>query len=93
MCTITYIARMSTLIIFKKKITSVFVLSFLHYLPYAVIAAMTFPAIFSSTDSLISAIWGMLIAIILSWFNKSLLTVTVLGIISAYLVHVVLNFI
>ena len=52
----TYLIRMLPMVIFKKKIESDFIKSFLFYVPYAVLGSMTFPAIFSSTSSLYSAI-------------------------------------
>ena len=71
----TYLIRMLPLVLCKKKITNVFTKSFLYYIPYAVLGAMTIPAIFFSTGSIFSAIAGFIIALILSWKEKSLLTV------------------
>ena len=45
MALVTYIPRMLPLAIFRKKIKSRFIRSFLAYVPYAVLAAMTFPEI------------------------------------------------
>ena len=46
MFAVTYLVRVLPLVVFKKKITNRFVRSFLTYIPYAVLAAMTFPAVF-----------------------------------------------
>ena len=75
MASITYLVRMLPLVFMRKKIKSQFICSFLYYVPYTVLAAMTVPAIFYSTGSLISAIAGTAVALILSYFEKSLLTV------------------
>ena len=40
-----------------------------------VLAVMTIPAIFYATDSILSAAAGFLVAVVLSYFEKSLLTV------------------
>lgn len=61
--------------IFRKKIENRFVRSFLAYVPYAVLAAMTIPDIFFATASLVSAALGLAAAILLSYKGKSLLTV------------------
>ena len=45
MAGVTYLIRMLPLVLFKREITSPFVKSFLYYVPYACLAAMTFPAI------------------------------------------------
>ena len=45
MFAVTYLVRVLPLVVFRKKITNRFVRSFLAYIPYAVLAAMTFPAV------------------------------------------------
>lgn len=77
MAGVTYLIRMLPLVIFKKKIQSRFIKSFLFYMPYAVLTAMTIPAIFTATASVWSAAAGLLVAVILAWREKSLLTVAV----------------
>lgn len=77
MAIVTYLIRVLPMAIFRKKITNVRVRSFLYYVPYAVLAAMTFPAIFGSTGSRISAAAGCAAAIILAYFRRGLLTVAV----------------
>lgn len=71
----TYLVRMLPLVLMKGKIRSRFLLSFLHYIPYAVLSVMTIPAIFSATGDIRTAAAGFLVAMILAWKNKSLLTV------------------
>ena len=73
----TYVIRMLPMAIFRKKITNIRVRSFLYYVPYAVLAAMTFPAIFSSTGTTVSAIAGCVAAMLLAYFKRGLLTVAV----------------
>ena len=75
MAGVTYLIRMLPLVIFKKKIQSRFIKSFLFYVPYAVLAAMTIPDIFFSTGNVWSAVAGLVVAVILAYFEKGLLTV------------------
>ncbi len=72
---VTYLVRMLPLVLVKGKIENKFVRSFLYYIPYAVLSVMTIPAIFFSTTSLISAIAGLAVALVLSYFERGLLTV------------------
>jgi len=72
---VTYLVRMLPMVLVKKKITNTFIRSFLYYVPYAVLGVMTIPAIFYSTSYLASAIIGFIVACILAYFEKSLLTV------------------
>lgn len=71
----TYLVRMLPLVLMKGKITNRFLLSFLHYIPYAVLSVMTIPAIFTATGSLTSAAAGFAVALLLAWKGRSLLTV------------------
>lgn len=73
----TYVIRVLPMAIFKKKIQNTFVQSFLTYVPYAVLSAMTFPAIFTSTGSAVSAVAGCVAAVLLAYLEKGLLTVAV----------------
>lgn len=75
MALVTYLVRTIPFVVFRKKITNRFFKSFLAYVPYAVLGAMTFPAIFTSTGSVLSAATGCLVAVFLAFREKSLLTV------------------
>lgn len=88
MAVTTYLIRVTPMVVFRKKITNRFVRSFLYYVPYAVLACMTFPAIFTSTGSALSAALGCAVAVALAWFNRGLLTVAVGAVAAAYLVQV-----
>ena len=72
---VTYLVRMVPMVALKKKIRNRFVLSFLHYVPYAVLSVMTVPAIFYATEDPVSAAVGFAVALILAWRGKSLLQV------------------
>ncbi len=76
MAGVTYLIRMVPLVLCRKKITNRFIRSFLHYIPYAVLGAMTFPAIFTSTSFVASAIAGLITAAVLAYFEKGLLLVS-----------------
>lgn len=75
MAVVTYLIRMLPLTVFRKEIKSRFVQSFLTYIPYAVLGAMTFPDVMYSTGNLWTAAAGVVVAVILAWRGKSLLTV------------------
>ncbi len=75
MAVVTYLIRMIPFAFFRKKIKSHFFRSFLYYIPYAVLSAMTIPAIFYSTGNMLTAIVGTVTAFILSYFNLPLIVV------------------
>lgn len=75
MALVTYLIRMLPLALIRKQMNSTFVKSFLYYVPYATLSAMTFPAILHSTGSLASAVIGFAVAVYLSYKEKSMITV------------------
>ncbi len=75
MALVTYIVRMFPLTFFRRKIKSRFLKSFLFYIPYAILSAMTIPAIFYSTGSVITAAVGTVIAVVLAYFELPLIVV------------------
>ena len=75
MAGVTYLVRMLPLVLVKRKIENRFLLSFLYYMPYAVLSVMTVPAIFYATGSLASATVGFVTALALAYFGKSLVVV------------------
>ncbi len=84
MAGVTYLIRMLPFAFFQKKIKSVFVRSFLHYIPYAVLSAMTIPAIFYSTGNFITAAAGTVVALILAYFNLPLIVVALAASLTAF---------
>lgn len=89
MAGVTYLIRMLPLAVFRRKIQNKFVLDFLYYVPYAVLSAMTIPAVFYSSNSLISAAAGFLVAAVLAFFERGLLTVAVCACAGVFLVELI----
>ena len=89
MAGITYLVRMLPFVLFRKKIKNNFLKSFFYYIPYAVLAAMTIPAILYSTSSIASAAAGLAVALLLAFFERSLLTVAVGAALVAFLVQII----
>ena len=67
MAGVTYLIRVIPFAFFRKKIKSVFLRSFLYYVPYAVLSAMTIPAIFYSTGNILTAVVGTITALVLAY--------------------------
>ena len=75
MAGVTYLIRMIPFTVFRRKIRSRFFKSFLHYVPYAVLSAMTIPAVFYATGDVITSVVGAVVAVILAYFNLPLIVV------------------
>ena len=71
----TYLIRVLPMTIFRKPIKSRFLRSFLYYVPYCCLTAMTFPAILSSTASMLSGAAALVVAVFLAYRGKSLIVV------------------
>ena len=93
MALVTYLIRMLPLVIFRKKIENRFIRSFLYYIPYAVLEAMTFPAVFSSTGSVWSAVAGLIVALLLAFFEKGLLTVALSSCVAVFVIEFLIKII
>ena len=93
MAAVTYLIRMLPFNLFRKKITNQFLLSFFHYVPYAVLGAMTIPWVFYSTGSFITAAVATAVAALLAFFKQSLIVVALSGCAAAYICSIVLSYI
>ena len=90
MAVVTYLIRMIPFTAFRRQIRSQFVRSALYYLPYAVLSAMTFPAIFSSTGSTVTAAVGTVIALVLAYCDLPLILVALAASAGAFVCGLIL---
>ena len=87
MALVTYLIRSIPMVVFRKKIKSRWVQSFLYYVPYTVLTAMTIPAVFTSTGSVMGASLGCIAAVVLAYIKKGLLTVALCSALVAFIVQ------
>ena len=81
----TYFIRMIPFVFVRKKIENRFIQSFLYYIPYSVLSAMTIPSILYATGDLVSAIVGTVVAVVLAYRNSPLIVVALAASAAAYL--------
>jgi len=93
MAGVTYLIRVLPYVFMRKEVKNRFFKSFLAYVPYTVLAAMTIPAIFSATGSIYSAVAGLLVAIVVALFEKGLLVVALSSCVAVLLVELLIRFI
>lgn len=84
MAMITYATRVIPVVMMKKQIKSEFIKSFLHYIPFAVLSAMTFPSILYSTGNIATGILGLVVGIALAYIDSGLMTVATFTVFSVY---------
>lgn len=92
MAGVTYLIRMLPFTLFRKEIKSQFFRSFLYYVPYAVLSAMTIPSIFYATGNMTTAVIGTAVAVALAFFRQPLIVVALAASAAALLADVVMSY-
>lgn len=72
---VSYAIRVLPLTLIRKPLKSVFLRSFLYYVPYVTLAVMTFPAIIQATDKLLAGVAALLAGTLIAWRKGSMVTV------------------
>ena len=86
----TYLIRALPFAAIQKKIRNRFIQSFLYYIPYAVLAAMTLPAALYATGNILSGVIGLLAGSIFAYRGKGLTTVAIISCTAALAVECLL---
>ena len=81
---VTFIPRALPIAFINKKIENRFIKDFLFYVPYAVLAALTFPSILYSVDNIWIAIVGTVTAITLSILNQKMIIVVIITVLVVF---------
>ena len=92
MALVTYLIRALPLTLIHGRIRNKWIRSFLYYVPYACLSAMTFPAIFYATQSVWSAAAGVAAALVLAFFGRSLITVAAGACLAVFLTEQLMAF-
>lgn len=92
MALVTYLIRVLPIACFQKEIKSQFLKSFLFYVPYAVLGAMSFPAIFTAAGDILPSTLGCITALYLAYRGRGLVTVALAACITAYAGALLLSF-
>ena len=88
MALVTYAIRAIPILLIRSRIESPFIRSFLNYMPYATLAAMTFPAILNAAGGLIPSLAGFAVAMVLGLRGRSLPVVAIAATAAAFLVSI-----
>ena len=88
----TYLIRAVPFALVEKKITNRFIRSFLYYIPYAVLTAMTFPAVLYGAGNMVAAGVGLVAAVAVAFKEKSLTTVAVVACAAVFLTDWIMSF-
>lgn len=83
----TYAIRVLPLTLIRKEIKNKYIKSFLYYVPYVTLSVMTFPAILSATQSVISGIVALIVGCLMAWFGRNMFQVAVVSCVVVYVVE------
>ena len=87
----TYVIRMLPFVLFRKKITNIYVKSFMEYVPCVVLSCMTFPAIFTCTQNQTASMIGSIVAILLGLKSRSLVEVAIISVLVVLTVSLIIR--
>ncbi len=87
----TYLIRMLPLTIFKREIKNKYIRAFLKFIPVCCLTAMTVPAIFMSTEYLLSGIAAFVAAVILALCKRSLVVVAAGSSIAVFITELIIR--
>lgn len=88
----TYLIRAIPFAAIRKKIKNTFIRSFLYYIPYTVLSAMTFPAALFATGNIYAASLGLVVAVLFAIKGKGLTVVAVAATITVLLTEIVMTY-
>lgn len=88
----TCLIRAVPFAVIPNKIENRFVKSFLYYVPYAVLSAMTVPAVFYATDYILSAADGLLFAVLFAFREKNLTIVAATACIAVFVTEGIIGY-
>lgn len=93
MAVTTYLIRVIPFAAVRGKIRSRFINSVLYYIPYAVLSAMTFPAVFYATGDVVTSSIGTAVALIMAFFDLPLIVVALsssaAALIAGYIIQII----
>lgn len=87
----TYLIRTVPFAAVKNKINNTFVRSFLYYIPYTVLAAMTFPAALYATGNITAAALGLVVAMLFAVWEKGLTVVAIVSCLTVFAVDMLMT--
>lgn len=93
LCAVMIFLKTTPMLFMKGKVKNKFLKSFLAYIPCAVLTSMTFPEVFYSTNTPWSASIAVIVAVLLSYFGQSLISVIVSSTITVFVVEQIIKFI
>ncbi len=87
MAVVTYLIRMLPLTLIRREIKNKTIRSFLYYVPYVTLAVMTFPAILTATESVVSAAVGFVVAVFFAYRKAGLMQVACAACVAVFVVE------
>ena len=75
---VSYLIRVTPLVLIRREITNRTIRSFLYYVPYVTLAVMTFPAIITAPQIPLAGILALAVGIIAAWKGVNMVGIAAL---------------
>lgn len=76
--------RLLPLTLIRKPLTSRFLRSFLHYVPYVTLAVMTFPAIVETCETPLAGVAALVVGAVAAWMGANMVSVAAICCVVAF---------
>ena len=86
----TYLLRVLPLTLIRKPMSSRFIRSFLHYVPFVTLAVMAFPAILTATGDIMAGAAALVTAMVLAFSGRSMVLVAACACLAAFAAGIIL---
>ena len=81
----TYLIRVIPIGFVRKKMENEWIQDFIYYIPFCVLSAMTFPAVFYATGDVTSSVVGTVVALVMAYFDLPLIVVALAASLTAFI--------
>ncbi|MDO5709734.1 MAG: AzlD domain-containing protein [Coriobacteriales bacterium] len=81
--------RLLPLTLIRKPLTSRFLRSFLHYVPYVTLAVMTFPAIVETCETPLAGVAALVVGTVAAWMGANMVSVAAICCVVAFVLGLI----
>ncbi|MDO5119414.1 MAG: AzlD domain-containing protein [Coriobacteriales bacterium] len=81
--------RLLPLTLIRKPLTSRFLRSFLHYVPYVTLAVMTFPAIVETCETPLAGVAALVVGAVAAWMGANMVSVAAICCVVAFVLGLI----
>lgn len=89
MAGVSFLLRVTPLLLISKPIKNQFIQSLFYYMPYVTLSVMTVPAIFTITENPVCGAGALVTACITAWITSNLVTSAGVACLTVFLLNLI----